>query len=97
MVTPKDAIIGENIKKARMGGATYLHRIATGATIGMTTAQLASKMQRRGFNWTQSVVYNVERGKRAIHATELISVADALGVTIETLLEGIKLPVARDE
>lgn len=87
-----DAIIAKNIRRYRMGGRDYLHYVREGGEAGMTMEQMSVALERRGIHLMGAVISTIERGKRSLKISELIAIADVLGVSLDDLLEGIKLP-----
>lgn len=47
--------------------------------------ELAAKMKERGYRWSQSTVWSVERGDRPLRLTEATDVLQCLGIPIEDL------------
>lgn len=66
-----DERIGGNV--ARLRGA-------------MSQADLADKLRERGLRWSQTTVWEVEKGRRALKLAEAEEVADVFGVPLEMLL-----------
>ncbi|MDV2979022.1 UNVERIFIED_CONTAM: helix-turn-helix transcriptional regulator [Actinomycetes bacterium ARC8] len=65
-----DEVVGANI--ARFRGE-------------MSQSEVAKKMVSHGFKWSQTTVWEVEKGKRALKFAEALDLAKVLGVTISDL------------
>jgi transcriptional regulator with XRE-family HTH domain len=48
--------------------------------------ELAQRMADRGFGFSQATVWKIERGQRPVRASELVALADSLGVMSPTSL-----------
>ena len=54
---------------------------------GQTSQQnLAAKMTRQGFKWTQGTVSSVEKGERSLKLTEGAALAEVLGTDVRSLV-----------
>lgn len=63
------------------------------AEAGLSQSALAERVSSTdGMAWTQTTVWNIEHGERALRASELPTLAVALGVTIDLLLRGVGGP-----
>jgi transcriptional regulator with XRE-family HTH domain len=47
---------------------------------GLSQEDLAQRMAERGFGFTQSTVWKIEQGKRAVRIAEAVALMDALGL-----------------
>lgn len=56
--------------------------------VGMTQEDLAAKLQLRGGNFMRLTVSRIENGRREVSDYELVQLADALGVDVNTLVCG---------
>lgn len=74
--------------------------------IGMSQAQVAEAMTKRGYSWQQVTTYKVEKGERKLYLAEARSLAGILGVMIDDLLSprepvdkflGVRLRASADE
>ncbi|MGX9294579.1 helix-turn-helix domain-containing protein [Tsukamurella paurometabola] len=54
--------------------------------VGMSQAQVAEAMTKRGYSWQQVTTYKVEKGERKLYLAEARSLAGILGVSIDDLL-----------
>lgn len=63
------------------------------AEAGLSQSALAERVSSTdGMAWTQTTVWNIEHGERALRASELPTLAVALGVTVDLLLRGVGGP-----
>ena len=53
---------------------------------GISQEELAQRMTDRGFGFSQATVWKIESGQRPVRASELIALADSLGVLSATVL-----------
>ena len=58
--------------------------------------ELAQRMADRGFGFSQATIWKIERGQRPVRASELVALADSLGVMLVTRLTD-KPDVARHQ
>lgn len=56
--------------------------------VGMSQAQIADAMKKRGFDFHQSTIGKIERGDRRASIGEAVALADVLRVTLPRLLGG---------
>lgn len=69
----EDAEIGKNLTRFR-------------AAAGLTQQRLGALMTQRGWKWSQTTVYNVEKGERPLRLREAEDVAHVVGVTVNDLV-----------
>jgi transcriptional regulator with XRE-family HTH domain len=53
---------------------------------GISQEELAQQMADRGFGFGQATIWKIESGQRPVRASELIALADSLGVLLPTTL-----------
>ena len=53
---------------------------------GISQEELAQRMADLGFGFSQATIWKIERGQRPVRASELIALADSLGVMAATSL-----------
>jgi transcriptional regulator with XRE-family HTH domain len=53
---------------------------------GVSQEELAQRMTDRGFGFGQATIWKIESGQRPVRASELIALADSLGVSTPTTL-----------
>lgn len=51
----------------------------------ISQASMAGQMAERGWPWHQSTIYRVESGRQALRIGEVLSLAELLGVDLNTL------------
>ena len=49
--------------------------------------ELAQRMADRGFGFSQATIWKIESGQRPVRASELVALADSLGVMTATTIE----------
>jgi len=54
---------------------------------GLTQEDLAKHMTMRGFDFHQQTIYKIEKGSRKVTVGEAVSLAEAVGVPVETLAD----------
>jgi transcriptional regulator with XRE-family HTH domain len=75
MFTDVDRNIAVNLRALREAG-----RISQG--------ELAQRMAERGFGFSQATIWKIESGQRPVRASELVALADSLGVMSPMSLAG---------
>ena len=68
-------VVGPQVKTAR-------------TRAGLTQADLAARLEIRGIKIDRAGVAKIEGGRRQVSDVELVALADALGVSAASLLEG---------
>ena len=63
-----------------------IEQIRRGAKHFMSQTKMAELLQRAGMDCDRHVIRRLENGERFVTDIELVIIADALGVTIESLL-----------
>ena len=75
-----DNLIGQNVLLLRK-------------SMGINQGTLLSRLQVRGIDISQTTLSAIEGQKRKVYDKELLAIADALGVTLETLFHPDKAGV----
>ena len=53
--------------------------------LGFTQEEICQGMSARGFEFFQSTIHNIEKGKRRVSIGEAVALAETLGVTLDNL------------
>lgn len=70
-------------------------RVKTFRESAMLSQQdLANKMRRSGFKWSQATVWNVENGDRPLRLTEAIEIADVCSLDPAEFFSGHQQPTS---
>ncbi len=72
-------VTGSNIRKAR-------------EQVKMTQEELSAKLETRAIYVCRGSISRIENGSRVITDIELLAIADALGVPVKQLFDGVSLP-----